>query len=78
MLGVLDDDIRVNITKAGDKAISLQINDATSAVNYMLSDTTIINTPPNMKNIPEFEFEIDVTQSLINKFISGKTALSEE
>ena len=78
LLAVLDDDIRVNITKAGDKAISLQINDATSAVNYMLSDTAIINTPPNMKNIPEFELEIDVTQSLINKFISGKTALSEE
>ena len=78
LLAVLDDDIRVNMKTSGDKAISLQINDATSAVNYMLSDTSIINLPPNMKNIPEFELEIDVTQSLINKFIFGKSALPDE
>tara|TARA_X000001382_G_scaffold106231_1_gene81593 strand:- start:1451 stop:2176 length:726 start_codon:yes stop_codon:yes gene_type:complete len=78
LLAVLDEDIRVNLTRAGDKAISIKINDSTSAVNYMLSDTTVINAPPQMKQVPEFELEIDVTPSLINKFISGKSALSEE
>ena len=44
----------------------------------MLSDTSIINAPPKMKQMPQFDLEINVTQALINKFISGKTALSDE
>ena len=68
----MDEDIRVHLTKAGDKAISLRVTDSNSAVNYMLSDTTIINAPPQMKQVPEFEIEIDVTPQLITKFISGK------
>ena len=55
LLGVLDDDIRVHLTKAGDKAISLKVNDSNSAVNYMLSDTSIINAPPKMKQMPQFD-----------------------
>ena len=78
LLCVLDEDIRVHLTKAGDKAISLRVTDSNSAVNYMLSDTTIINAPPQMKQVPEFEIEIDVTPQLITKFISGKSALSDE
>ena len=31
-----------------------------------------------MKQMPRFDLEINVTQALINKFISGKTALSDE
>ena len=30
LLGVLDDDIRVHLTKTGDKAISLKVNDSNS------------------------------------------------
>ena len=78
LLGVVDEDIRVHLTKAGDKAISLKINDSVSAVNYMLSDVSIINEPPQMKLIPNFELEINVTPSLIDKFISGKSALADE
>ena len=78
LLGVLDDDIRVHLTKAGDKAISLSVSDSNSAVNYMLSDTSIINEPPKMKTIPDFDLEINVTPQVINKFISGKSALAEE
>ena len=78
LLGVLDEDIRVHLTKAGDKAISLSVSDSNSAVNYMLSDTSIINEPPKMKTIPDFDLEINVTPQVINKFISGKSALAEE
>ena len=44
----------------------------------MLSDTSIINEPPQMKQIPEFDLEINVTKQVLNKFISGKSALAEE
>ena len=77
LLTVMDDDVSVSLTKSGEKAISLKLTDMSSAVNYMLSDTSVINEPPQMKTIPEFELSIDVTPQFISKFISGKSALSE-
>ena len=69
LLSVLDDDINVSINKAGGKSISLKVSDSHSSVNYMLSDVSVINKPPQMKQIPEFDLEIDVTPQFINKFI---------
>ncbi len=77
LLGVLDEDVNVSINKAGDKSISLKVTDSNSAVNYMLSDTSIISKPSPMKRIPNFELKINMTPSVMNKFISGKGALSE-
>ena len=77
LLSVLDDDINVSINTSGGKSISLKISDAHSTVNYMLSDISVINKPPQMKQIPEFDLEIDVTPQFINKFIAGKGALSD-
>ena len=77
LLGVLDDDINVSVVKSGDKSIALKISDAHSSVNYMLSDVSVINRPPQLKEIPEFELKINVTPQFINKFISGKGALSD-
>jgi len=77
LISVLDDTIELSINKTGDTAFSITLSDAYSAINYMLSDTSIINEPPQMKTIPEFELSIDVTPHFITKFISGKSALSE-
>ena len=77
LLGVLDDDINISVVKSGDKSIALKVSDAHSSVNYMLSDVTVINKPPQLKEIPEFQLKIDVTPNFISKFISGKGALSE-
>ena len=60
------------LIKAGGKSISLKVSDSHSSVNYMLSDVSVINKPPQMKQIPEFDLEIDVTPQFINKFIGGK------
>ena len=75
LLGVLENDIRVDVTKSETKAISMKISDSMSSVNYMLSDPSIINEPPALKTIPDFELSINLTNSVINKFISGKSAL---
>ena len=77
LLSVVDEDINLSLTKAGDKSIALKVSDSTSSVNYMLTDTSIINEPPTLKSIPEFELNIDVTPQFINKFIAGKGALGE-
>ena len=77
LIGVMDNDISVSLTKSGEKAISLKVNDSSSTMNYMLSDTSVINEPPNLKHIPEFEISIDVNQTFITKFIAAKDALGE-
>jgi hypothetical protein len=43
----------------------------------MLSDVSVINKPPQLKDVPEFQLKINVTPQFINKFISGKGALSD-
>ena len=77
LLGVLDDDVTLNLTQSGDKAIALQISDQYSKVNFMLSDKSVINQPPALKGIPEFQLKIKVDTSFITRFISGKSALPD-
>jgi len=77
LLSVLSENITMNLTKAGDKAVSLKISDTNSDVNYMLSDLSVISSPPNLKSIPDFEVKIKVDNSFMTKFIAGKSALAD-
>jgi len=77
LLGVLDDDVSLNLTQSGDKAIALEISDQYSKVNFMLSDKSVINQPPPLKGIPEFQLKIKVDTNFITRFISGKSALPD-
>ena len=77
LLGVLDDDVTLNLTQSGDKAIALEISDQYSKVNFMLSDKSVINQPPLLKEIPEFQLKIKVDTNFITKFIGGKSALPD-
>ena len=76
LLSVLDD-INVSVVKSENKSIALKVSDSNSSVNYMLSDVSVINKPPQLKDVPEFQLKINVTPQFINKFISGKGALSD-
>ena len=77
LLSVLSENITMNLTKAGDKAVALKISDTKSDVNYMLSDLSVISSPPNLKTIPDFEVKIKVDKSFMTKFVAGKGALAD-
>ena len=77
LLGVLDDDVTINLTQSGDKAIALEISDSYSKVNFMLSDKSVINQPPPLKELPNFQLKIKVDTNFITRFISGKSALPD-
>jgi hypothetical protein len=77
LLGVLDDDVSLNLTQAGDKSIAVEISDTLSKVNFMLSDKSVINQPPPLKQLPEFQIAIKVDSNFIQRFISGKSALPD-
>ena len=77
LLDVLSDDITMKLNSSGDKAISLVVSDTDAKVNYMLSDLSVINQPPALKQLPEFQVKIKVNTKFITKFIAGKGALPE-
>ena len=77
LLGVLGDNIDLELSSSGDKAVALKISDSDASVNYMLSDLSVINKPPQLKNVPEFELKLKVDATFIKKFIAGKSALVE-
>ena len=77
LLSVMSENITMNLTKVGDKVVSLKISDSTSNVNYMLSDLSVISSPPNLKSVPDFEVKIKVDKSFMTKFVAGKGALPD-
>jgi len=78
LLGVLSDDINVSLTKAGESAVSLKVQDNDNVnVNYVLSDLSVISEPPALKRIPDMGTEIKIDSSFIDKFIRGKSALND-
>ena len=80
LLSVLGDDVELNLSQSGDKFISMEFEDTKRKTKskYMLSDLSVIPTPPELKNLPDsFELGIKVDPYFVNTFISGKGALSE-
>jgi len=77
VLSVLNENISIDLVKSGDKVISLNAKDDGARVNYMLSDLSVINQPPQLKQIPEFELQLNVDSTFIKKFIAGKGALPD-
>ena len=80
LLSVLGDDVDIKLSRSGDKFISMELEDSKRKTKskYMLSDLSVIPTPPELKNLPDsFELGIKVDAYFINTFISGKGALAE-
>ena len=77
LIGVLGDDISLDLTSAGDRAISLKVKNGTISVDYVLSDLSVIPDPPALKRLPEFGTQIKLDTKFINTFVKGKAALSD-
>ena len=77
LIGVLGDDISLKLSKFGDKAVSLNVKNDNVSIDYVLSDTSVIPSPPSMKRLPEFGTQIKLDTNFISTFIKGKSALSD-
>lgn len=77
LLGVLDDNISIKLKRSNDKVISVELFDTYSTVNFMLSDKSVINQPPELKKLPDFQVKVKVDSKFITRFISGKLALPD-
>ena len=80
LLSVVGDDVDFTIDNMGGQFVSLQMKDSGHGTTskYMLSDLSVIPTPPPLKNLPsEFELELKLDSYFIGTFINGKGALPE-
>ena len=77
LLGVLGEDVTLNVSRFGDKAVSLKVQNGVVSVDYTLSSLSVIPDPPQLKRLPDFQTQIKVDSSFIDTFIKGKSALSE-
>ena len=77
LIGVLGDDISLDLTSAGDSAVSLNVKNGAISIYYVLSDLSVIPDPPALKRLPEFGTKIKLDTKFINTFVKGKAALSD-
>jgi hypothetical protein len=77
LISIFDKDVTVNTNKIGDKPISLELKDKDTAVSYVLADLSVIPASAKLKQIPAFDFSLDVTQDFLTKFFKAKSALPE-
>ena len=77
LIGVLGDDVSLDVSRAGDKAYSLKVKNGPVSVDYVLSDLSVISDPPALKRLPEFGTQIKLDNNFINTFIKGKGALND-
>jgi len=77
LIGVLGDDVSLDLSRFGDKAVSLSVKNGSVSINYVLSDLSVIADVPALKRLPEFGTRIKLDTKFVNTFIKGKSALSD-
>jgi|2_EtaG_2_1085320.scaffolds.fasta_scaffold16556_2 hypothetical protein len=77
MLSVMGDSIQLDVKKSGDKSVSITFTDGVAKSLFMLSDESVIPKVPHMKNVPEMKLKLKIDREFIQKFLLGKSALSE-
>jgi len=77
MLSVLGDDVELEVQKIEDKSISLGLESDGTKASYQLADLSVIPNVPDLKQLPEFDVEIELDGKFIDKFIKAKNALSD-
>lgn len=77
LLGVLGDNIDIDIRKKDGVAAQMNISDSNVDVNYILSDISIIPKVPNLKSLPEWDLTLSADEKFIDNFVKASNALSD-
>lgn len=77
LLGVVGETLSTKIKRSNDKPTGMTFSDTDTEVTFVLADTSVIPTVPDLKKLPPFDLEIQMDEQFINTFIRAKGALSE-
>jgi hypothetical protein len=77
MLGVLGNNLDVQVRNADDRAVSLTFTDGNIDATFVLADVSVIPAVPTMTKAPQFDMTINIDDNFINSYIKAKGALPE-
>ena len=77
MLSAVGEDLSVDVNKVEGTAVSIGVNDNDVDMTFMLADLSVIRQVPDLKNTPDWNASINITNDFRNKFIKAKNALPE-
>jgi hypothetical protein len=77
MLSAVGDDLDVTVNGIDKTAVSMKIKDKDVNMTFMLADLSVIRQVPDLKNTPDWNITIELTNDFINKFIKAKNALPD-
>lgn len=78
MLGVLGEDVTLELNKKTDgKITSIVFNDTSTDVQFVTADLSVIPAAPTLKKLPVFNVEIELNADFIAKFSKAKNALPD-
>ena len=75
MLSVLENDVDLSTTSVEGKSVSLNISDKGTSATYMLADLSVIPVVPDLKQLPNFNVEVTIDSTFINRFNKAKGAV---
>jgi hypothetical protein len=85
LLGVLGDTLSVDVKRTktqqgdlfGDKVVGLTFDDKNTEVTFVLADTSVIPSVPELKKLPPFDLTITMDEQFITTFVKAKSALAD-
>ena len=77
LLGVLDDTVKIKVTKKDGKATGLILSDSGTKVTYVLADKANIPAVPELKSLPEADVIIKIDDKFLSTFVKAKGALAD-
>ena len=77
MLSAVGEDLTVDVKSVDKTAVSVGVKDKDVDMTFMLADLSVIRQVPDLKNTPDWNASIDITDSFRTKFIKAKNALPE-
>lgn len=78
MLGILDEEIEVVVNKLDDgRPINFAVSDKTTESIISLADLSVIPKVPNVNSNCQFDLEIELTDTFVERFVKAKNALPE-
>lgn len=78
LIKILNDEFDALLDYAGDQARVMTMQDEQKTVEFRLSDLSVIPDVPNLKQLPEFQVTLEITDRFADDFRSAESALNED
>lgn len=77
LVSVLDESLSIKIENVNDRAVSMKITSEDTSTTYQLADISVISVVPELKKLPDFDVEVEMSSAMIDRFVKSKTAMSD-